>query len=96
MLPVTDTGIALDAVTAAPSTEANRHEYNSPANRFATRNGSSAEYSAIMEKFGNSRNTISNEVRTGGFTQIIVVFAQIKVCTPDRLPVNRKLQGEAP
>ena len=63
---------------------------------FATRNGSSAEYSAIMEKFGNSRNTISNDVRTGAFTQIIVVFTQIKVCTPDRLPVNRKLQGDVP
>src|SRR5437868_10200707 len=56
---VTETGIPFEAVAGLPSTDAKRHEKIGPAKRLATRRGSSALNSAIIEKRGIRRNTKS-------------------------------------
>ena len=58
-VPSTKTGMPFEAVTASPSTDTNRQANAPGRKRLATRNGSSAEYSAIMENRGRSRNTAS-------------------------------------
>src|SRR6476619_6896084 len=66
----------LEATTASPSIDTKRQEKTAPAKRFATRKGSSAENSAIIEKRGMSKKTISpamaddNYQSGGGKSQI--------------------------
>ena len=59
---VTETGIPFEAATASPSIDTKRQEKTSPAKRLASRKGSSAENSAIMENRGMSRKAISRAI----------------------------------